>query len=154
MTIALTAPAVLNRRQTIDRSSAGKFALHAIANARPTMNATFWPLKTMPSSTASRPKTTVATRATRALFAIRRLAAADDVHEDVVREGAGAGKRQAGDDRKDRRERHGDDEPEKGVPPRSSATSGAAMLPPASTLAMSSRPTSADAPNPTIGMIR
>ena len=32
-----TAPAVVNRRQKIDRNSAGKFALAAMANARPTM---------------------------------------------------------------------------------------------------------------------
>src|SRR4026208_783444 len=38
------APSVVNFDHVIDRSSAGKFALAAIANARPTMNATFWPL--------------------------------------------------------------------------------------------------------------
>ena len=44
--------------------------------------------------------------------------------------------------------------PRNGVPPSSSATSGAAMLPPVSTALMTSRPTSAEAPKPTIGMIR
>ena len=44
--------------------------------------------------------------------------------------------------------------PRNGVPPSSSARSGAAMLPPASTGLMVSRPTSTDAPKPTIGMMR
>ena len=39
----VTAPVVLNRRQVSASSSAGKFALAAIANARPTMNETFRP---------------------------------------------------------------------------------------------------------------
>ena len=65
VTIELTAPAVVKRFQTIDSSSGGKFALQAIANARPTMNATFCPLKTMPRRTASAPNTTVASAATR-----------------------------------------------------------------------------------------
>src|SRR5579864_6289637 len=39
--IDVTAPAVVKRFQTIDISSAGKLALQATANARPTMKATF-----------------------------------------------------------------------------------------------------------------
>ena len=39
----VTAPAVLNRGQLSAMSSAGKFALAATANARPTMNETFSP---------------------------------------------------------------------------------------------------------------
>ena len=55
-----TAPQVVKRFQTIDISSAGKLALAAMAKARPTMKATFWPWKAMPSATATTPKTTVA----------------------------------------------------------------------------------------------
>ena len=65
VTMEATAPAVVKRRQTMESSSAGKLALQAMANARPTMNATFWSLKRMPSSTAAPPKTTVDQRATR-----------------------------------------------------------------------------------------
>ena len=39
----VTAPVVLKRRQVSASSSAGKFALAATANARPTMNETFRP---------------------------------------------------------------------------------------------------------------
>ena len=59
-----TAPWVVKRFQTIDMSSAGKLALAAMAKARPTMKATFWPLKAMPSAMAQTPKTMVAMRAT------------------------------------------------------------------------------------------
>ncbi len=48
--IAATAPAVLKRRQTIESRSGGKLALAATAKARPTMKATFWPLKRMPEN--------------------------------------------------------------------------------------------------------
>ena len=44
-----TAPAVVNFFQTIDKKRAGKFPLAAIAKARPTIKATFCPLKSMPS---------------------------------------------------------------------------------------------------------
>ncbi len=40
----------MKRFHMMDMSSAGKFADAAMANARPTMNATFWPLKRMPSA--------------------------------------------------------------------------------------------------------
>ena len=51
-------------------------------------------------------------RATRTCSCFAGVAAAHDVHEDVVREGAGAGQRQAGDDRQDRREGDRGDEAE------------------------------------------
>jgi hypothetical protein len=43
VTTPVIAPVVLNRRQLSASSSAGKFALAATANARPTMNDTFRP---------------------------------------------------------------------------------------------------------------
>src|SRR5512143_851217 len=63
-TMLVTAPAVVYPRQNIESTSAGKFALAAMANASPTMNATFCPLNVIPSSTARMPSPTVATRAT------------------------------------------------------------------------------------------
>ena len=48
----------------IESSSAGKFALEATAKARPTMNATFWPLKARARSIAAMPRPTVAALAT------------------------------------------------------------------------------------------
>jgi hypothetical protein len=60
-----TAPAVVQRRQKMLSTSAGKFALAAIANASETMNATFCPLNAMPSAMATTPSATVAQRATR-----------------------------------------------------------------------------------------
>ena len=69
-----TAPQVVNRRQYIASSSAGKLALAATANASPTMNATFWPSNTMPRTTAMTPSTTVAMRATRSCSLLGRLA--------------------------------------------------------------------------------
>ena len=101
VTIEQTAPAVLKRRQTIDSSSGGKLALQATANARPTMNATFCPLNRIPSSTATTPNATVAIRATRICSCFGGLPAADHVREDVVRQRARAGQRQAGDDGED-----------------------------------------------------
>ena len=108
-----TAPAVLKRRQTIDSSSGGKLALQAMANARPTMKATFCPLNRMPSSTASDAEHDRRSARDPHLLVLRsRWPSPNDVHEDVVRQRAGAGERQAGDDREDRRERHGGDEAE------------------------------------------
>ena len=109
----ICAARVVNLRQNIDSTSAGKFALAAIANASPTMYATFCPLKTIPSTIASTPSTTVDARATRELLALGRLAVADDVHPQIVRQRRRAGEREAGDDREDRGERHGGDEAEK-----------------------------------------
>ncbi len=107
-----TAPIVLKRRHTIDSSSAGKFALAAIANARPTMNATFWPLNRMPSSTAATPNATVPMRATRTSSASLDFPPRHDVHEDVVRQRGRARQREARDDRENRRERDRRDEAE------------------------------------------
>jgi hypothetical protein len=44
--------------------------------------------------------------------------------------------------------------PRKPVPPRASASSGAAMLPPASTPPIAARPTSTDAPKPRMKVTR
>ena len=64
-TMLATAPAVVHRRQKIESTRAGKFALAAIANASDTMKATFWPLNVMPSRIAPTPSRIVAIRETR-----------------------------------------------------------------------------------------
>ena len=64
-TTPVTAPVVLNRRQVSASSSAGKFALAAIANARPTMNETFRPSPPITAiAIAIRPIDAAAMRAT------------------------------------------------------------------------------------------
>src|SRR5919106_3283086 len=61
----VTAPVVLNRRQISASSSAGKLALAATANARPTMNDTFRPEPPMiATSIAIAPMLSAAIRAT------------------------------------------------------------------------------------------
>ena len=154
VTIEQTAPAVVKRLHTIESSSGGKFALQAIANARPTMKATFWPLKTMPSSTASDAEHDCRRARDAHLFVVGRVAAADHVDEDVVRERARAGQRQAGDDRKDRRKRDRGDEAEERRAAEELGRQRRRHVAAGSTFAMISRPTSAEAPKPTIGMMR
>ncbi|MNL35463.1 hypothetical protein D3C87_1574960 [compost metagenome] len=58
----MVAPRVVQPRQEIDSTSTGKLALAAIANARPTMNATFWFSNTMPSKMAMTPSAMVDSR--------------------------------------------------------------------------------------------
>jgi hypothetical protein len=53
---------VVNLRQIIDMRSAGKLALAAIANAKPTMQVTFCPLKIIPRIIATAPSNIVAPR--------------------------------------------------------------------------------------------
>ena len=118
------------------------------------MNATFWPLKTMPSSTASAPNDDRRRAGDADLLVVRRMAAADHVHEDVVGSALAPASVRPATTARIVANATAAMKPRNAVPPSSSAASGAAMLPPASTAAMSSRPTSADAPNPTIGMIR
>ena len=107
-----TAPAVVQPRQKIESTSAGKLALAAIAKASDTMKATFWPLNVMPSATATTPRPTVAMRATRELLAGVGVAAAHDVHPEIVRERRRARQREAGDHGEDRREGDRGDEAE------------------------------------------
>lgn len=64
VTMDSVAPKVEKLRQRMDMSRAGKFALAAMAKARPTMKATFWPLKASPSAMASTPRSRVARLAT------------------------------------------------------------------------------------------
>src|SRR5712691_8577987 len=106
-----TAPAVLQRRQNIDSTSAGKLALAAMAKASPTMNATFCPLKLMPSSTATIPSRTVASRATRSCSS----GLAHPLRTTLTHsswDNAAAPDRETRHDGQNGRERHGGDEPE------------------------------------------
>ena len=94
---------------------------------------------------ASTPSTTVATRAPRAAARARAPSpVAHHVHPQVVRQRRGARQRQPGHHGEDGGEGHRGDEAQEGVPPTTSASSGAAMLPPLSTALMASRPTSTD----------
>ena len=111
---AVTAPVVLNRRQVSASSSAGKFALAAIANARPTMNETFRPSPPITAMMiAIAPIDAAAILADPDLLLLGVLALADDVRPDVVRHRAGRAEHEARDDGEDRRERDaGDDRQE------------------------------------------
>ena len=103
----MIAPAVLKRRQVSASSSAGKFALAATANARPTMNETFRPEPPITAMMiAITPIANAAIRATSDLLVLGVLALADDRGPDVVREGARrADSTRPGDHGEDRRER-------------------------------------------------
>ena len=143
-----------SRRQKMQSSSAGKLPLAAMANASDTMNATFCPLKAIPSSTASTPRPSVATRATRSsspsaawpcrtTFTQRSCdsAAAPESVSPATTARIVANATAAMN-------------PRNGRPPRSSARSGAAMLPPLSTARIASGPTSTMAPKPSTKVIR
>ncbi len=131
--------------QNIDSSSAGKFALAAIAKASPTMKATFCPLNTMPSTIATSASTTVASRATRSCSRLVGLArrgprgptdrATSAAAPDSVRPATTA---------RIVANATAEMKPRNAVPPDASASSGAAMLPPLSTALIASRPTSTD----------
>src|SRR5690606_13579851 len=58
----MVAPRVVQPRQAIDSTRTGKLAREAMAKARPTMKATFWFSKIMPSKIANTPSTTVEIR--------------------------------------------------------------------------------------------
>ena len=109
-----SAPRVVKRRQNIESSSAGKLALAAIANARPTMKATFWPLNTMPSTIDdAAPSTTVAHARDQQLLAARRPGRSRTTLTQRSCESAAAPDSvRPGDHREDRRERDGGDEAE------------------------------------------
>ena len=152
--ILVTAPAVVNRRQKIDNSSAGKLALAAIANASDTMYATFCPLKVMPSTMAIMPSTTVATRATRSsspesasprCIALTHRSCDNAAAPDSVKPATTA---------RIVANATAAINPRNAVPPRNSARSGAAMLPPLSTPLIASGPTNTIAPNPSTNVNR
>ena len=112
----ITAPVVLNRRQVSASSSAGKFALAAIANARPTMNETFRPSPPiMATMIAMPPIEAAAICATPTSSFSESLALADDARPDVVRDRARRAEHQARDDGEDRRERDARDDREEQV---------------------------------------
>ena len=107
----------MKRRQNIDSTSAGKFALAAIAKASPTMYATFWPLKAMPSTIDTSAEHDRRDPRDAQLFLSAPLArAGTTLTHRVVRQRRRAGQREAGDDREDRREGDGRDEAEKRLP--------------------------------------
>src|SRR5690606_4444368 len=58
----MVAPRVVQPRHAIDSTNTGKLALAAIAKASPTIKATFWFSKIMPSKIANTPNTTVEIR--------------------------------------------------------------------------------------------
>ena len=60
-----SAPRVLNRRQNSEYRIVGRFARAAIAKARATRKAMFWPLAKMPPMIATEPITRAVIRATR-----------------------------------------------------------------------------------------
>ena len=154
ITMLATAPWVVHRRQKIESTSAGKLALAAIAKARLTMKATFWPLKTMPRITAITPRARVAPRATLSsspgracpfrttlvhrswLSAAAPESVSPATTARIVAKATAAMK------------------PRNGVPPRYSASKGAAMLPPLSTALIASGPTSTIAPKPSTNVSR
>ena len=154
VTIDAAAARVVKRRQNTDSTSAGKFALAAIANARPTMYATFWPLNARPRPIETSPSTTVEIRATRSsscgAACPRRTTL---IHRSCDNAAAPASVRPATTARivanatavmKPRNTR----------PPTTSASSGAAMLPPGSTAVIAFCPTSTIAPNPRTNVSR
>ena len=59
-----SAPRVLNRPQNREYRIVGRLALAAIAKARATRNAMFWPLAKMPPMIATHPMTRAVIRAT------------------------------------------------------------------------------------------
>ena len=137
-----TAPAVVKRRQKIDSSSAGKFALAAIANASPTMNATFWPLKHDAEHDRDDAEHDRRDARDAQLLALVDLAVAGRrcTHRSCD-ERRRARQREPGDDREDRRERdRGDEAEERRCRRATSASSGAAMLPPLSTAVIALAP--------------
>ena len=134
------APVVLKRRQVSASSSAGKFALAATANARPTMNETFRPEPPMTAMTiAITPIANAAILRDHDLLVLGVLALADDRWTRCrARPRPTPSSTRPGDDREDRRERDaGDDAPGTGrrrtCPRRRRGTAarfGAARLPP------------------------
>ena len=152
--IEATAPAVVNFFQTIDKKRAGKFPLAAIAKARPTIKATFWPLKRMPSKIATIPKITteiLAILTCSASLAWPFLKIETKISWD--RAEAAARVRPATTARIVAKATAAIN-PIKGVPPRSSASNRAAILPPLSTFVIISFPTITAAMNPTTGMMQ
>ena len=92
-TMLATAPAVVKRRQKIESSSAGKFALAAIANASPTMNATFWPLKRDPEHDRDDAQDDGRDARDASCSFSSALPVAHDVHPEIVRQRRGARER-------------------------------------------------------------
>ena len=149
-----TAPAVLNRRQKIARTSAGKFPLAAIANASDTMNATFWPLNVMPSSTAATPRMTVAPRATLSSSSPDALPRFTTLTQRSCDRADAPARARPATTARIVANATAAMKPRNGVPPMNSASSGAAMLPPLSTALIASGPTSTIAPNPSTNVSR
>ena len=148
------APAVLVRGQKTASKRAGKLPLAAMANARPTMNATFCPLNTMPRPIAMSARHTVAMRATRnsspGLGSPRRITLAQMSCEIAAAPDSARPATTARIVAKATAAMN----PRNGRPPSNSASSGAAMLPPASTARIASGPTSTIAPNPRMNVSR
>ena len=96
---------MLKRGQNSAHSSAGRLALAATANARPTRIETLKPSPaTIATMIASTPRPSAAIRADADLLALARGPAADDVRPQVVRHRPGRRDHESRDDREDRRE--------------------------------------------------
>ena len=150
-----TAPAVVKPRQKIDSTSAGKFPLAASANARPTMKATFWPLNSMPSTIASDAQHDGRDARHPQLLLARRLAACARTLTQRSCESAAAPESVSpATTARMVANATAAMKPRSAVPPSTSASSGAAMLPPLSTATIASRPTSTIAPKPSTKVSR
>ena len=111
VTTPVIAPVVLKRRHVSASSSAGKFALAATANARPTMNETFRPEPPMIAIViAITPIANAAIRATRTSSCSESLCLRTIEDQMSWLNAADALQHEAGDHREDRRERDAGDE--------------------------------------------
>ena len=107
----MIAPVVLKRRQVSASSSAGKFALAATANARPTMNETFRPEPPMTAMTiAITPIANAAIRATRTSSCSESWCLRTIEDQMSCENAAEARQHEAGDHGQDRRERDAGDD--------------------------------------------
>ena len=105
-TTPVIAPVVLKRRHVSASSSAGKFALAATANARPTMNETFRPEPPMTAMMiAMMPMANAAIRATSTSSCSESLRLRTIEDQMSCENAALRGEHQSGDDREDRGER-------------------------------------------------
>ena len=145
-----TAPAVVSRRQKIDNTNAGKFALAATANANPTKHRRIRrPERDRP--TPPPPRRTPATRTAPPCSCSPSDTSPllEHVHPQIMRQRARARERQPRDHRQDRRKRHRRDEAEHRLAAElTPASIGAPMLNAGSTAAISFWPTSTIAPKP------
>ena len=135
-------------RHRMDKRRAGKLPLAAMAKARPTMKATFWPLKAMPKPMATRPSTRVARLA---IFTSSSSVVFPDLNTFTYRsceKVAAPARVSPATTARMVAKATAAMKPRNMVPPVTSARSRADMLPPLSNLVITSWPTSTMAPKP------